>query len=94
MDSHRIIISPLHTEKSVDDMREHNAYHFRVNAEATKGQIRHAVEELFPGCRVTGVRTINVQGKRRRVRFHVGTTTPWKKAIVQLRPGDSIDIGY
>ncbi|KPK65612.1 MAG: 50S ribosomal protein L23 [Planctomycetes bacterium SM23_32] len=94
MDSHEIIVRPLHTEKSVDDIRGANTYHFEVDARATKTQIRHAVEELFPGRRVADVRTTNVKGKRRRVRWRVGTTRSWKKAIVRLRPGDTIDIGY
>ncbi|MCK4283170.1 MAG: 50S ribosomal protein L23 [Candidatus Brocadiae bacterium] len=94
MDSRQIVIGPLHTEKSVDDLRANNAYHFEVNTRATKSQIRHAIEELFPGCRVVDVRTMSVKGKRRRVRFSVGTTRERKKAIVKLRPGDTIDIGY
>lgn len=94
MDSHDIIIRPLHTEKSVDDMRDNNAYHFEVAPDATKSQIRHAVEELFPGSRVVDVRTTSVKGKARRVRWHTGRTRARKKAIVKLRPGDSIDIGY
>ena len=94
MDSHHVIQRPLHTEKSVDDVRADNAYHFRVHPKATKSQIRHAVEELFPGRRVVDVRTLWVRGKPRRVRFRRSMTSSWKKAIVKLRPGDSIDIGY
>jgi len=94
MDEFQILVKPLHTEKSVDDIRERNAYHFRVHPRATKTQIRHAIEELFPGRKVVGVRTLWVKGKRRRVRFRVGTTSTWKKAIVKLRAGDNIDIGY
>ncbi|MCK4374555.1 MAG: 50S ribosomal protein L23 [Candidatus Brocadiae bacterium] len=94
MDSHDIIIRPLHTEKSVDDIRKSNTYHFEVERRATKSQIRRAVEELFPGRRVLDVRTVSVRGKRRRVRWNVGITSAWKKAIVKLREGDSIDIGY
>ena len=94
MDVHQIIVRPLHTEKSVDDMHANNAYHFEVGPRATKPQVRHAVEELFPGVKVLDVRTCWVKGKRRRVRWHVGTTRRWKKAVVKLRQGDSIDIGY
>lgn len=94
MDSQQVIIKPLHTEKSVSDIRSNNAYHFRVHAEATKSQIRHAIEELFPGRKVQDVRTLWMQGKRRRVRWNVGSTNAWKKAVVKLRPGDTIDIGY
>ena len=94
MDEHQAIVRPLHTEKSVDDIQGANTYHFEVHPQATKSQIRHSVEQLFPGCHVTGVRTITVKGKRRRVRWNLGTTRTWKKAIVKLREGDHIDIGY
>ncbi len=94
MDSQQVIIRPLHTERSVADIRSNNTYHFEVDPRATKTQIRHAIEELFPGRRVVGVRTVFVKGKRRRVGFNVGRTPDRKKAIVRLRTGDAIDIGY
>ena len=94
MDSHQVVIRPLHTEKSVEDIRRNDTYHFEVHPEATKTQIRHAIEELFPGRKVRGVRTLWVKGKQRRVRWRMGKTSDWKKAIVRLRPGDTIDIGY
>lgn len=94
MDNHDVIIKPLHTEKSVDDMQAFNTYHFQVNPRADKEQIREAIEDLFPGRKVEDVRTLWVKGKRRRVRYHVTFTPSWKKAIVKLREGDSIDIGY
>ena len=65
-----------------------------MQPKATKGQIRHAIEELFPECKVTDVRTLHVRGKRRRVRYDTGFTRSWKKAIVSLRDGDVIDFGY
>ncbi len=94
MDSHQVIVRPLHTEKSVEDIRSSNTYHFEVQPDATKTQIRHAVEEMFPDCEVTDVRTLTVKGKRRRTGWTTGKTTDWKKAMVRLRPGDTIDIGY
>jgi large subunit ribosomal protein L23 len=94
MDSHHVIIKPLHTEKSVSDIRANNTYHFRVAAAATKSQVKHALEQLFPGRKVMDVRTLWVRGKQRRVRRVVGSTSTWKKAIVRLRAGDAIDIGY
>lgn len=94
MDSRRIIIRPLHTEKNVNDMRNANTYHFEVDRRATKTQVRSAIQELFPGRRVADVRTITVRGKKRRSRLIVGMTRSWKKAIVRLRAGDTIDIGY
>ena len=94
MHSHQIIIRPLHTEKSVDDIRANGTYHFQVHPKATKTQVRHAIEEMFPGRNVAQVHTLWVKGKERRARFHVSKTPDWKKAIVKLRPCETIDIGY
>jgi large subunit ribosomal protein L23 len=94
MDSHHVIVRPLHTEKSVADIREDNVYHFQVHPGASKTLIRHAVEDLFPGVRVRDVRTLWVRGKSRGRAWTAGRTSDWKKAIVKLRPGDNIDIGY
>ncbi len=94
MDSHQIIIRPLHTEKSVDDIRDNGAYHFQVHPTATKTQVRCAIEEMFPGRNVADVRTLWVKGKEKRVGPRVTNTPNWKKAIVKLRPGETIDIGY
>lgn len=94
MDSHHIIIRPLHTEKSVDDIRENGTYHFQVHPTATKTQVRHAIEDMFPGRSVAAVRTLWVKGKERKARFRVMRTPDWKKAIVKLGPGETIDIGY
>ena len=94
MDSHHIIVRPLHTEKSVDDIRANGTYHFQVLPSASKTQVRHAIEEMFPGRNVADVRTLWVKGKERKTRFRVSRTPNWKKAIVRLRPGETIDIGY
>ena len=82
MDSHEIIIRPLHTEKSVDDIRASNTYHFEVDPRATKSQIRHAVQEIFPGRRVMDVRTISVRGKRRG--FLPFDTNPFDRVFVSI----------
>jgi large subunit ribosomal protein L23 len=94
MDSRYVVVKPLHTEKNVNDVRDANTYHFEVDRRATKTQIRHAIEELFPGRKVVAVRTVTVRSRRRRTRSTIGQTKAWKKAIVRLRAGDSIDIGY
>ena len=94
MDSYNVIIRPLHTEKSVDDIQAADTYHFEVNGKANKHQIREAVKDLFPGRHVESVRTLWVKGKRKRVRYNVVQTPKWKKAIVRLREGEAIDIGY
>jgi large subunit ribosomal protein L23 len=94
MDSHQVIKRPLHTEKSVADIRNHNRYHFEVDAKARKNDVRKAIEELFPGVKVVAVNTLWMRGKERRVRWVRGRTKDWKKALVTLRPNDTIDIGY
>ena len=92
MDDHQTIVRPLHTEKSVADIRENNAYHFEVHPRATKGQIRHAIEEMFPGRRVVDVRTMNMKGKPKRLGMYTGRRPGWKKAIVTVGEGDKIDL--
>ena len=94
MDSHYVIRRPLHTEKSVEDIRANNQYHFEVMRQAKKDDVRRAIEELFSGVKVLSVNMMRVRAKQRRWRWTRGKTRDWKKAIVKLRPGDTIDIGY
>ena len=77
-----IIIAPVVTEKSNDQLQE-GKYTFRVNKKATKVQIAKAVEKLFE-VKVLKVNTMNVNGKKKRVGYHVGKTSDWKKAIVTI----------
>jgi large subunit ribosomal protein L23 len=84
-----IVIRPVISEKSYD-LIEHNRYTFEVAKTASKPQIADAVSEIF-GVTVTSVNTMNVTGKPRRVRVAKGKTRDWKKAIVTLREGDSIE---
>lgn len=85
-----VIIRPVVTEKSTRLMAE-NKYTFLVHPQATKVDIRRAVEELFH-VTVLKVNTLKVRGKRRRFWRHVGRTPDRKKAIVTLKPGDKIEI--
>ena len=94
MDSHDIVRRPLHTEKSVTDMRMHQTYHFEVLPRASKDDIKRAVQELFEGVKVLAVHTSWIRGKQRRHRWAKGRTADRKKAIVKLRPGDHLDLGY
>jgi large subunit ribosomal protein L23 len=94
MDAQDIIKRPLHTEKSVEDITDNNRYHFEVDARATKTDVRRAVEELFPDVRVLDVNTLWMRGKQKRRRWTVSRTPDRKKAIVRLREGDAIDMGY
>jgi len=94
VDSHDVIKRPLHTEKSVADISYNNAYYFEVDCRACKSDIKQAVEDLFEGVKVLSVRTVWMRGKGRRMRWKKGRTRDKKKAIVKLRPGDTIDMGY
>ncbi|NTW28393.1 MAG: 50S ribosomal protein L23 [Coriobacteriia bacterium] len=88
-DPRDIVIRPIISEKSYE-MIEMNRYTFEVAKSARKPQIASAVAEIF-GVTVTNVNTLNVNGKPRRVRAAKGMTRDWKKAIVTLKAGDSIE---
>ena len=77
-----IIIAPVVTEKSNDQLQE-GKYTFKVNKKATKVEIAKAVEKLFQ-VKVLKVNTMTVNGKKKRVGYHVGKTSDWKKAIVTI----------
>ena len=77
-----IIIAPVVTEKSNDELQQ-GKYTFKVNKNATKVEIAKAVEKLF-GVKVLKVNTISVKGKEKRVGAHRGMTSDWKKAIVTI----------
>lgn len=89
MDAREIIIRPIVSEKSFE-LIEQNRYTFEVAKTASKPQIAKAVEEIF-NVAVADVNTMRVTGKPRRVRYQAGKTRDWKKAIVTLREGDSIE---
>jgi len=89
MDPYQIIKRPLITEKGMRCNEEHNTVVFQVDPRANKVQIKHAVEQLFR-VKVLQVNTLNVQGKKKRVRFREGKRPDWKKAYVTLREGDTI----
>ena len=86
-----IIERPLVTEKStvLQDIR--NQFTFRVRREANKSEVRKAVETLFD-VHVEKVRIIRMPGKMKRIQGRPGATPPWKKALITLRKGESIDI--
>jgi large subunit ribosomal protein L23 len=88
---YHIIREPILTEKGTDDTADRNAYHFRVPLDANKIEIRQAIEKLF-GVKVRGVNTLRVEGKARRRGWVAGRTPDWKKAMVTLREGDTIEI--
>ena len=85
-----IIIAPVITEKSMYD-RQSNVYTFKVVKSATKDEIKSAVEAAF-GVKVKSVNTLNTKAKRRRVGRYEGKTKTFKKAMVTLAEGSSIDL--
>jgi large subunit ribosomal protein L23 len=85
-----VLIAPHVTEKSSLAMQNHNQYTFRVRRDATKTDIKKAVELMFD-VKVAGVQVVNEPGKSRRFGQHAGRTQDWKKAYVSLAEGQSID---
>ncbi len=102
MDIYHTIIRPLVTEKGTHQSQlSHDATHsrparggsftFEVHADASKTQIKEAIEKIY-NVRVETVRTANRKGKQRRVRYKTGTTRHWKKAVIVLKPEYHIDL--
>ena len=85
-----VIFSPVITEKSMNAMAD-KKYTFYVHTDATKTQVKEAVEKMFEGTKVAKVNTMNLEGKNRRRGMTIGKTAKKKKAIVQLTE-DSADI--
>jgi large subunit ribosomal protein L23 len=85
-----VLLAPVVTEKAYAQIDD-NKYSFRVHPDAHKTQVRQAVEELF-NVKVVRVNISKVQPKPKRRGLHRGTKPGWKKAIVQLRAGESIEI--
>jgi large subunit ribosomal protein L23 len=91
MDASQVIIRPVVSEKSYV-LATAGKYTFRVHPDAHKTQIKQAVEELFDDVKVLEVRTSSVPSKPKRRGVTAGRTREWKKAVVQVREGDSIPI--
>ncbi|AEB07430.1 LSU ribosomal protein L23P [Coriobacterium glomerans PW2] len=90
MDAHSVIVRPIVSEHSYE-LQEMRKYTFEVAKGASKLQIADAIEELF-SVKVVRVNTLSVKPKKKRVRQVAGYTRSWKKAIVTLAEGDSIEI--
>jgi len=86
-----VVKRPLITEKSERGRETDQQYAFEVHRDATKIQVKNAVEKLF-GVHVTGVRTAVSRGKNKRVGRSMGRRPNWKKAIVTLREGETISL--
>lgn len=85
---HEVIIHPIMTEKTVGLQKE-NKYVFKVTLQATKPEIKKAVQNMF-GVTVLKVHTVRVGGKTKRLGRFEGKTSSWKKAIVFVKPGERI----
>ena len=86
-----VLLAPVVSEKSYAQIEENNTYSFRIHPDAHKTQVRQAVEELF-NVKVIRVNISKVQAKPKRRGMQRGTKPGWKKAIVQLQRGDTIEI--
>jgi large subunit ribosomal protein L23 len=86
-----VLLAPVVSEKSYAQIEQSNTYSFRIHPDAHKTQVRQAVEELFD-VKVVRVNISKVQPKPKRRGLHRGTRPGWKKALVQLQRGDSIEI--
>jgi large subunit ribosomal protein L23 len=91
MEPSQVIIRPVVSEKSYV-LATANKYTFRVHPDAHKTQIKQAVEVLFEDVKVLAVRTSKVRSKPKRRGVTAGRTRAWKKAVVQVREGDTIPI--
>ena len=90
MNLYEVLRRPLITEKSTA-LQAEGKYAFEVVREASKPQIKQAVEKAFK-VKVTAVNVMTVPGKTRRVGRRQVPTSPWKKAVVTLKPGDKIEL--
>ena len=92
-DPYRIIKHPLITEKSTILREDKNKYTFRVDKRDNKIEIKGAIEAIFPDIEILAVNTLNVRGKSKRFRTNKrGRRPDWKKAIITLSPGSTIEI--
>ena len=89
-DSYSIVKNLLRTEKGTILLAE-NKYLFEVDRRANKLEIKKAVEEIYK-VKVSSVNTVSMHGKQKRVRYIKGKTPDWKKALVTLKQGSTIDI--
>lgn len=88
---YHLIQAPVLTEKGTDDQHKRNAYTFRVPVDANKVEIKAAVEKLFK-VKVLSVNTLRVTPKAKRKGWVAGTTPAWKKAMVMLQEGNTIEL--
>jgi large subunit ribosomal protein L23 len=86
----KVLLAPHISEKSTLAADKYNQHVFRVLPDATKAEVKRAVEQLF-SVRVSNVQLMNIKGKRKRFGARMGRRTDSKKAYVRLLPGDDIN---
>ena len=91
MDMYQVVIKPLVTEKGTMMLSEGNWVTFRVHPDANKIEVREAIQKIF-SVSVLQVNTQIVRGKRKRFGKTMGQSKAWKKAMVQLKEGDKIEV--
>ena len=91
MDPHQVIIRPVISERSYNLIETEGQYTFQVDKRANKNQIKRAVESAFD-VSVSRVNTATVKSKPKRQGLTRGRTATWKKAVVKLAPGESIEL--
>jgi large subunit ribosomal protein L23 len=91
-DLYKVIKAPYLTEKVSSLMGSENQYAFKVDINATKLQIKHAIKGYY-SVNVEKINIIKVKGKTKRSRFRITKKSDWKKAYVRLAEGDSIEVG-
>ncbi len=87
---YKVLLGPVISEKAALAGEATNQVVFKVTTDATKAEIKAAVEQLFE-VKVEGVRVLNVKGKTKRTRHGMGKRSDWKKAYVRLEQGQDID---
>ena len=88
---YKVLLGPVVSEKAAMAGEAANQVVFKVTTDATKLEIKAAVEKLFE-VKVEAVRTLNVKGKTKRTRYGMGKRNDWKKAYVRLQEGQEIDL--
>lgn len=87
---YKVLLGPLVSEKATIAAEQNNQVVFKVASDATKPEIKAAVEQLFD-VKVAGVQTVNIKGKTKRSRFGMGKRNDVHKAYVTLQEGQDID---
>ena len=91
IDPYSVIRKPMLTEKCHDLKEKHNQVAFQIDRRANKVQVKEAVEKIFK-VKVKRVNVMNVAGKKKRLGRNMGKRSDWRKAVVTLMPGETIEI--